>query len=373
MKTRLLALALFCCFTGALVAQAPKKDDKKAPTPKSASDLAFDEFQKVRNRQGAKHDQGRFQEVIGAGMKFLSAHPTSGRANEVAVYLGLGYPMSVDSKQPELRAQYLALLKLEAANQKYKDSVTDQVKAAMVAIEAAAADAEVRIAPQNRDNWATWREKIDALAEAPGGSRFLADRERSYAHLMMLTNQIPRAEEGLKKLTKHSDRGVQDMAKQELNIIEAKKTPIDLKFTSLDGKQVDMAALRGKAVGLYFWSSANKGSTDTLDKLRQFASDYRKRGFELVTVSFDKEEDRAKLTKYIKDNKLTYPVYFDGKQAKNDFAPKLNVSSVPRLLLFDQNGILQTSMLGSPPMLSSNYSSALGAFEAEVKKLLKIK
>lgn len=370
MKIRLLSIALLCCLPGALLAQAPKKDEKKAPAPKSASEQAFDEFQKVRNRQGAKQDQGRFQEIVNAGMKFLVAHPTSTRANEVVNLIGLSYPMGIDSKQPALRGQYLALLRLEIANQKYKDGVTDQVAAAMAAVDAAAADADVRIAP-NPANLAAMREKIDALASTPAGNRFLTDRERGYAHLLLLTNQVARAEDGLKKLTTHADKGVQDMAKQELNVIAAKKTPIDLKFSSVDGKPVDMAQLRGKAVGLYFWSSTNKGSVDTLAKLRQFASDYKKRGFELVTVSFDREEDREKLMKYLKENKLAAPVYFDGKQGKAEFAQKLNVNSVPRLLLFDQAGLLQTSMMGTG--LSSNYASTLGLFEQEVKRLLKIK
>lgn len=372
MKTRLLTAALIWCLAvpGLALAQAPKKDDKKAPAPKSASEQAFDAFQKVRNAPGAKQDEARFQALIGAGMTFLTAHPATNRANEVVNYLGVNYPMSIDSKKPELRMQYAALLKLEVANQKYKDGITDPVKAAMAALDAAAAEFELRMAPRG-DTVAALREKIDALAETPGGNRFLTDRERAYAHLLMMMNQTARAEEQLKKLTTHKEKGVADMAKQELNILEARKTPFDLKFTGLDGKPVDFAQLRGKAVALYFWSSTNKSSADLLEKLRQFHSTYRKKGFELVTVSLDKQEDSEKLQKFIKENRVNVPVYFDGKQAKNDFAPKLNVTGVPRLLLFSPEGTLQASPMGG--LLSTNYSGNLGAFEAEVKKMLKIK
>jgi peroxiredoxin len=138
------------------------------------------------------------------------------------------------------------------------------------------------------------------------------------------------------------------MAREELNIVDAKKDPYALKFTGLDGKEVDFAQLRGKVVAVYFWSSTNANSTKNIEGLKQVYGAYRKRGLEVVSVSFDKEEDRVKLTKYVKDNRITWPVYFDGKGAKNDFAPKLNVTSVPRLLVFDQKGILQTSMQGTP-------------------------
>lgn len=350
-------------------AQAPKKDEKKAPAPKSASEVAFDEFQKVRNASNAKLDQARFQALINAGITFLTQHPTSSRASEVVNYLGLSYPLSIDSKQPAIRTSYISFLKLEVTNQKYKDGVTDPVKAALAALEAAAADFEVRQASGARETMAALREKIDALAETPGGNRFLAERERSYAHLLTLTKQTARAEEQLKKLSKHSDKGVADMARQELNLIDLQKAPFDLKFTALDGKPVDFAQLRGKVVALYFWSSTNANSTKAFEGLKQIASDYRKKGFEVVTVSFDKEEDREKLQKYIKDNRISWPVYFDGKQAKAEFAAKLNATSVPRLFLFDKNGMLQTTMQGT--RLTADLPA--NQLEANVKRLVAAK
>jgi peroxiredoxin len=209
------------------------------------------------------------------------------------------------------------------------------------------ADNDVREA-FNADNLTTLREKIDTLAETPGGARFLVDRERSFVHILQVGSNVARAEAHLKKLLEHKEKPVVAMAREELNIVEVKKEPYALKFTALDGKEVDFAQLRGKVVAVYFWSTTNTNSTRNLEGLKQIASNYKKRGLELVGVSFDKEEDREKLKKYVKDNRITWPVYFDGKGAKNDFSPKLGVTSVPRLLVFDQKGILQTTMQGNP-------------------------
>src|SRR5258707_1059369 len=79
-----------------------------------------------------------------------------------------------------------------------------------------------------------------------------------------------------------------------------------------------------------------------IQTLQLIHSDYRKKGFEVVSVSYDKPEDKAKLDKFIKENGIKWPVYFDGQAAKNDFAPKLNATSSPRLMIFDQGGILQS-------------------------------
>lgn len=346
MKLRFPLLTLVCSLSlgGAALAQAPqKKDEKKAPAPKSAADLALDEFNKVRNEAGAK-DQARFQKVINAGIAFLTQYPTHGQVGGVVNNLAF-YGNGIDKKLAALRVSYLSFLKLEVANQKYKEGVTDPAKAALAAVEAAVADFEMRELP-NRDNVMALREKIDALAEIPGSGRFLADRERSY--VLSLTTAPGRAEEQAKKLLAHKEGGVKSMAREELNILEAKKEPFALKFTGIDGKETDFAQLRGKVVALYFWNSTNKGSTDRLEQLRQIHSDYRKKGFELVTVATDKEEDRAKLQKFLKENRVTVPVYYDGKIYKNDFAPKLNITGVPRLLVFDQNGLLQTTIQGNP-------------------------
>jgi peroxiredoxin len=352
MKTRLLTLVMICLLgAGAVVlAQAPgAKGEKKAPAPKTPADLALDAFNKVRGEAGPK-DQARFAKVIAAGMAYLTEFPTHGSAAGAINNLAF-YASSFDKKQPALKTAYVSLLKFEVTNAKYKDGVTDNAKAALAAVDAAAADFEVREV-FNAANLSALREKIDALAEIPGGGRFLAERERSYLNVMTYAGGAANAEKHATKLLEHKEKAVKDMGREELNLLEVKKAPYDLKFTALDGKPVDFAQLRGKVVALYFWSSTNKASTDRFDSqqnsLKQIYSDYRKKGFEVVTVSYDKEEDREKLTKFIKDNKIPWPVYFDGKQAKNSFSPKLNVYSVPRLYVFDQKGILQTPFQGTP-------------------------
>ena len=325
-------------------AQAPKKDEKKAPAPKTPADLSLDQFNKVRGEPGAK-DQARFQKVIAAGIEYLTTHPThgsvAGAVNNLAFYAG-----GIDKKQPALRVSYLSFLKLEVANAKYKEGLNDNAKAALAAVEAAIADFEARES-MTRDNMVAFREKLDELAALPGSGRFLGDRERSYLNLTTFTAP-QRAEEHARKLLEHKEKGVKDVAREELNILTAKKQPVALSFTGLDGKPVDLAQLRGKVVAVYFWSVANKGSVDRLEQIRQIVSDNRKKGLELVTISYDKEEDRAKLTKFIKDTKFVYPVSFDGKGTKHEFGNKLNVYSVPRLLLIDQKGNLFTTVSGSP-------------------------
>jgi len=381
MKSRILIVALLCSlgFAASAVAQAPKSNkggdstktgEKKAPAPKTPADLAFDAFNKARTEQGGKMDQTRFQRVISSGMGYLMEYPTHGRVNDAIRDLAF-FGKNIDGKQPALRTAFSSLLKLDVTNARFKEGISDPVKVVLAALDAAIADYDVREA-FNGDNLNTLREKIDALAELPGASRFLLERERSYAHVVMLGTSPARAEVQLKKLLEHKEKPIAAMAREELNIVEAKKTPSELKFTALDGKEVDMAQLRGKVVAMYFWSSASKPSTDRFEGLKQIYSTYRKRNFEVVTVSFDKAEDRPKLEKFIKDNKIAWPVYFDGKGPKNDFSPQINATGAPRLYVFDQKGILQTTLTGTPiARVTPDFPQ--NQLEGKVKQLLGIK
>lgn len=372
MKTPILtAAALVCCLSFAApitsFAQAPKKDEKKAPAPKSATELAYDEFVKVRNAATAKREQAQFQALINEGTKFIIAHPASNRTNEVINYLGGAYPLGIDGKRPELKAQYIAMLKLEVSNQKYKDGISDPVRAALAALDASATEFEARL--NTREHLPTFRDKIDELAQLPGSGRFLADRERAYTHLLMMTGQNPKAEAQFKALAAHKEKGVSDMAKRDLVEFELRKTPVDFTATGLDGKPVSITSLRGKTVIFYAWSVNNKGSTDTLEKLNRYTLDNRKKGIELVTLSLDKEEDRAKVQKHVKDSGLKFPVIFDGQQGKGPVASKLLATSAPRLYLINPDGVLQAGNAGG--LLSINYgNNELGRLDFDLQKFL---
>lgn len=371
MKKRFLIVLLVCLLggSGEMLAQA-KSGAKKAPAPKSAADLAFDAFNKARTEPGGKMDQARFQRVISTGVAYLTQNPAHGRVNDVIRDLGF-FATNIDRKQPALRTAFTSLLKLEVTNLRYKEGLSDPTRAVVAALDAAIADYDVREA-FNADNLSTLREKIDAITEIPGGARFLLDRERSYAHVLMLGSNPARAETHLQKLLEHKEKSIATMAREELNIVEVKKEPYALKFTGIDGKEVDFAQLRGKVVAFYFWSTTNKASVDRIDPLRQLFSNYRKRGFEVVSVSYDKAEDRAKVEKFIKDRRITWPVYFDGKGVKNGFGPKLNATGVPRLYLFDQKGILQTGLQGAPiARVTPDWPQ--NQVEREIRRMLGIK
>lgn len=357
MKTPRLFIVLFAAlsFVVGASAQAP---GAKAPA-KSPGDIAGDAFYKIYNDKAAKLSQERFTQVIAPGLDFLVKYPTHWRANNLIKDLANFGATITDKKLAAYRSAYVTQLKFEVVNARYKDGVTDDGKAALAAVEAAAVDFETRDAP-SKEAINGLREKIDTLASAPGGGRFLSDREKSYVEILTRGFSPAAGEAHLKKLLTHADKGVAGMARTEMNMVELKKAPYDLKFTALDGKAVDFAALRGKVVVMVIWNGTSQGTVGMIDAVKQAQSFYKK-GCEVVGVSFDKEADREKLTKFIKENKITWPVHFDGKEAKNDWAPKMNVSKAPTIVLFDKKGMFVTNNLPTAQI------------EGAVKKLVEAK
>lgn len=342
MKSRPLVLLVASCLALAVSAWAQpsgKSGDKKAPAPRSAADTALDGFAKIINDRAAKPDQARFQKIISTGVAFIIENPTHARVNDVINEVASFGETMRDKATALMKPVYVSQLKYELVNLRYKEGLSDDAKAAVAALDAGLADYEARqvLSKANVENL---REKIDALGKQPAAGRFLKAREQSYFEVLTYGVSPAAGEAHLKTLFTHADKGVADWAKDEIKLVEIKKQPYELKFTGVDGKPCDFAQLRGKVVALVFWSSANQGSTRELLSLQETYNLYKKKGFEIVTVSYDKNEDREKVVKFAKDNKLAWPVYFDGTEMNNEFGQKLNVKRLPMIAMFDKKGIL---------------------------------
>ena len=339
MKMKNLSVALLCSLAvvGSLPAQAPKKGERPP------GDVAGDAFGKLYGDKEAKISQERFQQIVAAGIDFLTKYPTHWRANNVIRDTANFGNTITDKKLAAYRAAYVTQLNYELVNARYKEGLSNDAKAALAALDAAAADFEMWNAPSN-EALSKVREKIDALAAMPGGGRFVVDRELAFVEILNRAKSPAAGEAHLKKLAASTDKGLAGRANTELSLIEARRTPSEIKITALDGKEVDLASLRGKVVVFAVWSGTGEGTANFIDAVKQ-AHSFNKKTVEVVGVSFDKEADREKVAKFIKDQKITWPVQYDGKEAKNEWAPKLNVTKGNALVVFDKKGLLVSNNL----------------------------
>lgn len=327
-------LAAGCLLLGAFA--APLFAAEKSP-----GDVAYETFAKVRDSRDAKPNADHFGKLGQAGIDFLIQNPTHRRAASVIL-------RSVDHlpgrENQQARAQWLAQLRLAVVHATFDASLGNDAKAALFALDAAIAGAEVRDRPM-RDNVATYRERIEKLAKQPGGQRFLGDQEMNFAAFLATTN-LRAARGHLEKLAAGKDKRTADRARDELNLMEVREKPLELQVATMDGKTVDFAQLRGRFVYLVFFSTEGKDVLADLSALKEAYASLSRKELEVVAVCCDAIEDRTKVEAFLKKAKLRWPVVHHGKPQADDFAHKLNVRTLPAGYLFDPNGTLARAGLG---------------------------
>lgn len=136
---------------------------------------------------------------------------------------------------------------------------------------------------------------------------------------------------------------------------DLKNKPLEMKFTAVDGREVDLSKLQGKVVLIDFWATWCGPCVAELPNVLKAYKELHPKGFEIVGISLD--QDKAELESFVKERGMEWPQYFDGKGWQNDISTKYGISSIPAMWLVNKKGMV----------VSTN---ARGGLEENVAKLL---
>lgn len=139
-----------------------------------------------------------------------------------------------------------------------------------------------------------------------------------------------------------------------LKRLEALGKPLAIKFTAVDGREVDLASLKGKVVLVDFWATWCGPCVAELPNIKAVYDKLHAKGFDIVGISFD--DDKEKLTSFVRKEKLPWPQYFEAG-GDNKFGAEFNVTTIPTMWLVDKQGVLRDM-------------NARGDLMAKVEKLL---
>lgn len=168
--------------------------------------------------------------------------------------------------------------------------------------------------------------------------------ESLYADLLRWASDLGlgELEDVVKEFEASPNDSLRSTAGRWRSILDLRSTPLEMIFTAIDGREVDLAKLRGKVVLLEFtgvtWCPACR---DAEVALKRLYSQYRDQGLEIVSITYElKPADREKVARLIQERELPWPFSFDGLAHRSPLISRFGVRSFPTTFVLDRTGRL---------------------------------
>jgi len=110
----------------------------------------------------------------------------------------------------------------------------------------------------------------------------------------------------------------------------------ELAGQDLSGKPLALSTYKGKVLLIDFWDTDCPPCVFEMPSLLKAYARYHTNGFEIIGVSLD--TDKAKLERFLADQKMAWPQLFDGQEFDGQLPIKFGVDAIPTTYLLDGAG-----------------------------------
>ena len=327
--------------------------DKAAPAINSPAQVAWDkikaDFSSLQSVKSEDEAKKLLPTLVGETKNFFTKFPDDAHAmNATMLWAQLGMDMNahgVAGGPPE-----------EEIDQVFEKLATDPKvpKPKRAEIRAMQISKSMQKAAGSNDaaDWDAADKRFDAF-EKEFGSDFTFDGQQQVVPALrgqelQALSQNPDATRYnalLKKLAASSNPQIKALAAQaqekQQRLGDLKSKPLDIKYTAVDGRAVDLSKLRGKVVLVDFWATWCPPCREEVPSVVAAFKKYHDKGFEVIGVSLDQDKDA--LQSFVKEKDMAWPQYYDGKGWDNEISTRYGIDSIPAMWLLDKKGMLVTT------------------------------
>jgi len=166
----------------------------------------------------------------------------------------------------------------------------------------------------------------DALREQPPAVGKTGEPNSVYVELASLVKY--------EHMSASSDNPQFATAMAKLEADDATRQKADFTLTDLKGKSWELRELRGKVVLVNFWATWCPPCRKEMPDLQTLYDRFKDKGFVVLSIS---DEESAKVTPFIAEHKISYPVLLDpGRKVNDEFI----VEGIPKSFVYDREGKL---------------------------------
>ncbi len=187
------------------------------------------------------------------------------------------------------------------------------------------------------------REELLAAArkfrtDHPGDRRIAA----LLAEVATLFDAVPKTKEALLAEAQPlaTDDDLKSRIADDLKRVRLLGAEIPLAFTSVQGREIKLADLRGQPVLVIFFAAFSPPSLAALTSVQRAVSDLPRGSVQVIGVNLD--ANRETLDAVIKSRALTWPVAFEPKGWESPLVRDLGINALPTVWLFDARGRLRS-------------------------------